>query len=342
MTTLSASMRDVAKAAGVSLATVSYVVNRGPKPVAEETRHRVLAAMRRLGYKAAVRGRARIRPLTIGALVPDATNTFFSQALAGVESVLSGPGHVLMAASSNENAARELQALAAFTRARIDGLILTATGDVPAEVERLQSRGTPVVLMDREGGATGLSRVVMDNYSSAFQATRLLIESGHRRIALVNGPEHVSTARERLRGYQDALAAAELATDSSYIRLGPFTFEHGRQSTLDLLSLSRRPDAIFSSSVILTSGVLWALRARQLRWPDDIAIVGFGDAAWASLVTPTLTVVEQPARQLGEVAARLLLASSGGSERPQRLVLETHLTLRESHRGAAARAGAHA
>lgn len=325
-------MRDVARAAGVSLATVSYVVNHGPKPVGDATRKRVVAAMHHVGYQAGGRSRSRTRSLTIGAIVPDATNTFFSQALAGAESVLNEPGHILVTASSNDDPARELKALAAFTRSRVDGLILTPRGEVPAEVERLRSRGVPVVLMDRDGGDTQLNRVVMDNHGSAFQATRLLIESGHHRIALVNGLQRISTARERLKGYRAALEQAGLGFDEKYVRLGPFSFDYGRQSTLDLLSLSPRPDAIFSSSVILTTGVLWSLRARRVRWPQDIAVVGFGDAAWASLVTPTLTVVEQPARQLGEVAARLLLSTNEGSSQGQQLVLESHLVLRESHR----------
>ncbi len=325
-------MRDVARAAGVSLATVSYVVNRGPKPVGEDTRRRVVAAMHRVGYEAGLRTRTHTRTLTIGAIVPDPTNSFFTQAVAGMESVVDEPGHMLVVASSADDPQREVKALNAFARARVDGLILTPTGDVPEEVEHLRSRGVPVVLMDRDGGDTRLSRVVMDNYGSALRATRLLIESGHRRLALVNGPERISTARERLRGYREALHEAGIKLDERYVRLGPFTAEHGRQSTLDLLSLPKRPDAIFSSSVILTSGVLWALRARRLRWPEDIAIVGFGDAAWAELVTPTLTVVEQPAWQLGEVAARLLLSSSGETTEGQQLVLESQLILRESHR----------
>ena len=325
-------MRDVARVAGVSLATVSYVVNHGPKPVGAATRKRVVAAMHRMGYQAGSRSRSRTRSLTIGAIVPDATNTFFSQALAGAESVLNEPGHILVTASSNDDPARELKALAAFTRSRVDGLILTPQGEVPTEVERLRSRGVAVVLMDRDGGDTQLNRVVMDNHGSAFQATRLLIESGHRRIALVNGLQRISTARERLKGYRAALEQAGLGFDEKYVRLGPFSFDFGRQSTLDLLSLSPRPDAIFSSSVILTTGVLWSLRARRVHWPHDIAIVGFGDAVWASLVTPTLTVVEQPARELGEVAARLLLSSNEGSTQGQQLVLESHLVLRESHR----------
>jgi len=325
-------MREVARVAGVSLATVSYVVNHGPKPVGAATRKRVVAAMHHVGYQAGSRSRSRTRSLTIGAIVPDATNTFFSQALAGAESVLNEPGHILVTASSNDDPARELKALAAFTRSRVDGLILTPQGEVPAEVERLRSRGVPVVLMDRDGGDTQLNRVVMDNHGSAFHATRLLIESGHRRIALVNGLQRISTARERLKGYRAALEQAGLGFDEKYVRLGPFSFDHGRQSTLDLLSLSPRPDAIFSSSVILTTGVLWSLRARRVHWPQDIAVVGFGDAVWASLVMPTLTVVEQPARELGEVAARLLLSSNEGSTQGQQLVLESHLVLRESHR----------
>jgi len=325
-------MREVARVAGVSLATVSYVVNHGPKPVGAATRKRVVAAMHHVGYQAGSRSRSRTRSLTIGAIVPDATNTFFSQALAGAESVLNEPGHILVTASSNDDPARELKALAAFTRSRVDGLILTPQGEVPTEVERLRSRGVAVVLMDRDGGDTQLNRVVMDNHGSAFQATRLLIESGHRRIALVNGLQRISTARERLKGYRAALEQAGLGFDEKYVRLGPFSFDFGRQSTLDLLSLSPPPDAIFSSSVILTTGVLWSLRARRVQWPHDIAIVGFGDAVWASLVTPTLTVVEQPARELGEVAARLLLSSNEGSTQGQQLVLESHLVLRESHR----------
>src|SRR5262249_26459270 len=151
--------------------------------------------------------------------------------------------------------------------------------------------------------------VVMDNYRNAFQATRLLIESGHRRIALVNGPDAVGTAADRRRGHHDALAFAGLADATELVRPGPFTPDHGRQAMLDLLSLRERPDAVSSTSAILTAGVLGALRERRLRWPDDIAVVGYGDAAWAAVVTPPLTVVEQPARQLGEVAARLLLAA---------------------------------
>jgi LacI family transcriptional regulator len=323
-------MRDVARRAGVSLATVSYVVNGGPRMVSEELRQRVDAAVQELAYRPARRGRARTRPLTFGAVVPDTGNPFFSRALAGLRSVLRPGGHLLIAASSEERADQEEEVLAACVRARVNGIVMTPCGPVPDAVERLGESGTPVVLMDRDGGSTTLSRVVMDNHRSAFQATRLLIESGHRRIALINGPASVGTARERLRGYRDALAFAGIEPDGGLVRGVPFTHEHGRLATLDILSHVERPDAIFSSSAILTSGVLRGLQERGLRWPDDIAVVGYGDADWAALVTPPLTVIQQPAQQLGEVAGQLLLAGHRGGA-GQHVVLESHLVLRDSH-----------
>jgi LacI family transcriptional regulator len=329
---LAITMRDVARRADVSLATVSYVINQGPRPVSSELRERVLAAMRELGYQPARRGRARLRPLMIGAVVPDACNSFFARALDGLESALREDGHHLLAASSHEDPVQERALVGALRQARVDGLVLTPCGAVPAEVERMAAAGTRVVLMDRDGGCDRLPRVVMDNYRSAFQATRLLLESGHRRIALVNGPEHVSPARERLRGYRAALAFAEAPADPGYVRCGPFTVEHGRRATLDLLGMRHRPQAIFSSSVILTAGVAWALREHGVRWPDDIGLVGFGDDTWTALVTPPLTVIEQPARQLGEVAARLLLAPDGSrTNAHQQVVLDSRVVLRESH-----------
>jgi LacI family transcriptional regulator len=323
-------MRDVARRAEVSLATVSYVVNGGPRSVSEELRGRVETALRELGYRRASRGRTRTRPLTFGVIVPDAGNPFFSRAISGLRSVLRRGGHVLIAGSSDERARAENELVAMCVRARVDGIVMTPCGPVPDAVVTLARAGLPVVLMDRDGGSSTLSRVVMDNYRSAFQATRLLIESGHRRIALVNGPEDVGTARERLRGYRDALAFAGVEPDEALVRGVPFLHEQGRLATLDLLSHVVRPDAIFSSSVILTSGVLRALQERALRWPDDIAVVGYGDVEWAALVTPPLTVIQQPAQQLGEVAGQLLLAGRSGGP-GQHVVLESHLVLRESH-----------
>ncbi len=326
-------LRDVARRAGVSLATVSYVLNNGPRPVSAERRDRVLSAVRELRYEAPPRERRRARPLSIALLVPDAAHPFFAGTIQGIDDVVCGDGHLLFVASSREDPARERQLINSLLHRRIDGLILTPCREVSPFVEHLSQRGVAVVIMDREGGSPTLNRVTLNNYASAFQGVRLLWESGHTRIALVNGPDEIDTYRERLRGYTDALIFAGLAHDPALVQRGPQTFEHGLQATRMFLGLAEPPSAIFSSSAVLTSGVLSGLRERRLRVPDDIALVGFGDPVWASLVTPPLTVIEQPTVRLGEAAARLLLATIGKEQSAtgQRVVLETRLVLRESH-----------
>jgi LacI family transcriptional regulator len=324
-------MRDIARAAGVSLATVSYVVNGGPRPVSAHRRRLVLAAIAELGYEPRQR---RTGGLAIGVIVPVATNAFFSRAVAGIEDAL-GAGEHALTSSSGDDPARELSLLRAMLRHRVDGLILTPCGEVPAEVERIATSGTPVVVMDRGAATTPLNGVTMDNHGSAVKATRLLIDSGHRRIALLNGPDRVDTARDRRRGYLDALAAAGLPVVPQYIRDVEFGRERGATATRDLLALDSPPEAIFSSSLILTAGMLSAVRERGLRWPDDVAIVGFGDAIWTQLMSPPLTVVAQPAEQLGATAAELLLSiiRNGGPRTGQRIVVESQLVLRDSHWG---------
>jgi DNA-binding LacI/PurR family transcriptional regulator len=326
-------LRDVARRAGVSLATVSYVLNSGPRPVGAERRERVLAAMRELNYLPPSRERTRSRPLTIGVVVPDASHAFFAGAVQGIDQVVSPHRHLLFVASSREEPARERQLVNALLRRRIDGLILTPCCGVPPFIEQLSQRRVAVVIMDRGGDSASMTHVTINNYQSAFQAVRLLWESGHSRIALVNGPDQIDTYRERLRGYSDALAFAGLPFEPELVQRGPQTFDHGLQATRTLLGLADPPGAIFSSSVPLTSGVLSGLRERRLRVPDDIALVGFGDPVWASLVTPPLTVIEQPTVLLGEAAARLLLAAMGREPAAtgQHVVLETRLILRESH-----------
>ena len=330
-------MRDVARVAEVSLATVSYVVNDGPRPVSAHVRRRVLAVIEELGYVARPR---RSAGLTIGVILPHATNAFFARTVAGIEAALGDGEHVLVS-SSGEDPARERELLALMVRHHVDGLILTPCGAVTPEMEQLPRHGTPVVVMDRDAANTPLNAVTMNNYASAAKATRLLIDSGHRRIALLNGPERVDTARDRRRGYLASLRAAGLPVVAQYIRDIEFGRESGAAATGELLSLDTPPDAIFSSSLVLTAGMLSAIQERGLRWPEDIAIVAFGDAIWAQLMSPPLTVVEQPAERLGTTAVQLLMSSirDGGPRTGQRIVLESQIVLRDSHWGRSGRPG---
>lgn len=326
------SMRDVARAAGVSLATVSYVVNGGPRPVSAGRQSRVQTAIKELGYQVRRRQPAAV---TVGVIVPDATNTFFSRTVAGIQSALWPQGHNAMVVSSGDDPLRELELVRLLLRSRVDGLVVTPCDRIDPEVEQLASSGIPVVVMDRGAGSTSLNSVTMNNYDSAFKAVRLLVDSGHRLIALLNGPDRVDTARERRRGYLDALRLASLSVIPQYVRSAPFGLEPGLQATRELLALETPPDALFSGSVVLTAGALTALKERGLRWPDDLAIVGFGDAIWAPMMSPPLTVVEQPAERLGATAAQLLLSTlkEGGPRTGQRVVVESRIVLRDSHWG---------
>ena len=325
-----ATLRDVAARAGVSLATASCALGQGRRGVSEEMRARVQSAADELGYELRPRGRRRGRPLYVGLVVPDVTNPFFATVTGAVSDVLAAEGHRVLIALSREDPELEDQVVSLLA-ARVDGLVLAPTARVGPATLALARRGMPVVLVDRDGGAPQLPSVAMDNFDSAYRATMILVESGFKRIALVNGPQRVSTARERTDGYLAALAAGGLERSDEWIWVGEFSLQDGRRSVDWLMQAPERPDAIFSTSAMLTSGVLSGIRQHGLHWPDDLAVVGFGDAVYASLVEPGVTVIEQPTRTMGETAARILLNRSSYQQEAPHVLLPSKIVLRDSH-----------
>ena len=325
-----ATLRDVAARAGVSLATASCALGQGRRGVSEEMRARVQSAADELGYELRPRGRRRGRPLYVGLVVPDVTNPFFATVTGAVSDVLAAEGHRVLIALSREDPELEDQVVSLLA-ARVDGLVLAPTARVGPATLALARRGTPVVLVDRDGGAPQLPSVAMDNFDSAYRATMILVESGFKRIALVNGPQRVSTARERTDGYLAALAAGGLERSDEWIWVGEFSLQDGRRSVDWLMQAPERPDAIFSTSAMLTSGVLSGIRQHGLHWPDDLAVVGFGDAVYASLVEPGVTVIEQPTKTMGETAARILLNRSSYQQEAPHVLLPSKIVLRDSH-----------
>ncbi|MHB8295975.1 MAG: LacI family DNA-binding transcriptional regulator [Acidimicrobiales bacterium] len=324
----------MATRAGVSLATASYALGDGRRSVSEPLRSRVIEAAKELGYELRPRGRRQTRSLVIAAVVPDATNSFFADALRSIEGALRRDGHMLVVASSGDDPGRE-DDLVRYLRGKVDGLVLAPAEAAGPAFRELAASAIPVVVMDRDSQVPEVASVSIDNRDSARRATRLLAESRQTGIAIVNGPLRVSTARDRLAGYLLGLEEAGLSLQQEFLCEGEFSFAAGRQAVHNLLRLTTRPGAIFSTSAILTSGVLFGLKEHGLCWPDDIAVVGFGDAIWASLVEPTLTVIEQPTTEMGETAVRLLLARTrpphSPPHSPQHVVLSSNLVLRESH-----------
>jgi LacI family transcriptional regulator len=253
---------------------------------------------------------------------------------------LAQKGHRAIVSASREDPELEDE-LVAYLSPRVDGFVVAPAAQVGPATLALAKRGLPVVLIDRDGGAPQLPSVSMDNFDSAYRATMVLVESGFKRIAMVNGPQRVSTARDRTNGYRAALAAGGLPLSDERMWFGEFSVQDGRRAVDWLLQASERPDAIFSSSAILTSGVLTGLRQHGLRWPDDVAVVGFGDAVYATLVEPGVTVVEQPTAAMGETAARILMNDAGPRQEAPHVVLASKLVLRDSHWRRAKPAGRH-
>lgn len=331
---MSATLKDVAKLAGVSTATVSYVLNDGPRPVSEKTRARVLEAINQLGYQPRRKRKATSasKRLTIGVIVPNANATFFGDALEGIETFLYARGHTCLVGSSRSDQAIERRLVRKLTRL-VDGLIITPVAELCAEIERLPDLGMPAIVMDRQVGANELSGVGIDNYNITTQAVRLLFDTGHEHIALINGPEIIDTVRVRLDGYKNALKAVGLPYNPDYVFQVPFTAEAGRSAVLDLMSLPNPPDAIICSSTDLTVGALHSLNQLGLHLPDDVALVCYGDTAWTSLLSPAITVIDAPAYLMGETSARLLLNAFADPSKTEtrHIVLDTKPILRESH-----------
>ena len=332
---MSATLKDVAKLAGVSTATVSYVLNDGPRPVSIETRARVLEAVNRLGYKPRRKRRvaSRTKGLTVGVIVPNANATFFGDALEGIETFLYSRGHCCIVGSSRSDQVIERRLIRKLARL-VDGLIITPVADVGGEIERLPEQGVPTVIMDRQVEATELSGVGIDNYNITTQAVRLLFDAGHERIALINGPKMIDTVHVRLDGYKSALATLGLPYHPEYVFQVPFEAEAGRNATLDLMSLPNPPDAVICTSTDLAIGALSSFNQLGLCLPDDVALVCYGDTAWISLLSPAITVIDAPAYLMGETSARLLLNTLADppNTESRRIILDTKPILRDSHR----------
>ena len=338
---MSATLKDVAKLAGVSTATVSYVLNNGPRPVRPETRERVLAAVARLGYqpRRKRKGPPATKSLTIGGIVPNANAIFFGDALEGIESVLDARCHTCLVGRRRSVPVIEKRLDRKLTKL-VDGLIITPVSEACNHIERVSDLGIPTIIMDRQVGATKstqFSGVGIDNYNITTQAVRLLFHAGHERIALINGPETIDTVRVRLDGYKDTLQALGLLYRPDYVFQAPFTAAAGREATLDLMSSANPPDAIICTSTDLAIGTLDSLNQLGLRLPDDIAFVCYGDTAWLSFLSPAITVIDAPAYLMGETSARLLLNALADPAKVEtkeirHIFLETKPILRDSHR----------
>jgi len=319
-----ANIYDVAKAARVSVATVSAVVN-GSAYVSPSLKTRVQAAVTRLGYKPNLLARslATQRSRTLGMIVPNIANPFWPEVVRGVEDAAHARDYTLLLASSDDDLEKEALYLNLFLAKRVDGILLTkAAGGLTADVAgQLKRSGTPVVQLMRSSKSILGDTVLVDEPGGSYEAVTHLLRLNYERIAMINGLPHVSTSKRRLSGYRAALADRGIAFDPRLVAAGDFRVESGYSAGVELLK--RKPDAMFIANYLMAVGFMRALKQYQLRCPEDIAIVTCDDHPWLDSFTPRLTTVNLPKYELGQEGARVLM------DRLQ-LVLKTSLCIRES------------
>lgn len=305
-----ASLQEVARRAKVSIATVSRVLNKSDK-VVPETRAVVEQALRDLEYRPSrVARRLRMkdgRAHLVGLIIPDIQNPFYAEIARGVEDAAYAAEYALLLCNSDESSEKEQFYLDVMRSESVDGVVLPPFDETDAAVAAIMKTGMPVVCVDRSLSKEKTDLVEVDNYRGAFEAVTHLIDRGHKSIGLIEGRIQVSTSRERRRGYLDALAEAGIAARKDLMREGDFRQESGRILAGQLLDMKKPPTALFALNNLMTIGALNAIHQRNLTVPTDVAIVGFDDLPFAEALDPPLTVVRQPAYDVGRQAMELLL-----------------------------------
>lgn len=299
---------DVAKAAGVSIATVSYVIN-GSRFVSDEAARKVHQAIKELGYipSSLARGLANKQSKIIGVIFSDISNPFFTSLYVGLESVFSAEGYELILINTGEIHEKQELALKTMLSRQIDGLIIAPTGQKSKMLNHIVDAGTPVVLIDRQTPIKKASLIDIDNIEAARQATHHLIQDGYRRIGIVIGLPEISTSAMRLEGYKKALESCGIPYREEYVICGKSRIEGGYEAVNTLMSLQDPPEAIFTTNNLMTAGALRALRDLGLKCPSDIGIIGFDDIELGDLLTPPLTTIWQPTFEIGVRAAEVIL-----------------------------------
>ena len=332
-------IKDIAKALGLSTSTVSRAL-RGSYEISAETRKLVLEYAEKLNYRPnpIALSLKEKRSRSIGIVVREIANNFFSQVINGIESVAYTKGYYVIISQSHESFEREVANTQYLASRSVDGLLVslsTETTDL-THFSKLHDKGLPIVYFDRIPEEMPTHKVIANNFNGAYQATEHLIRSGFTRIAHLTISPYLSITKERLAGYKAALADHQIPFEESlvkYCKYGGLIESETVEAVESLLSLRQKPDAIVAASDKLSTGCLAALARRNVRVPEDMAIVGFTNSLLTDIFHPALTSVRQPAFEMGQVAMEMLIQlieSKHPTTKFETRVLNTELTVRSS------------
>ena len=332
-------IKDIAKALGLSTSTVSRAL-RGSYEISAETRKLVLEYAEKLNYRPnpIALSLKEKRSRSIGIVVCEIANNFFSQVINGIESVAYKKGYYVIISQSHESFEREVSNTQYLASRSVDGLLVslsTETTDL-SHLNKLHDRGLPIVFFDRITEEMTTHKVISNNFNGAYQATEHLIKSGFKRIAHLTISPYLSITKERLAGYKAALADNKLPFDEElvkYCKYGGLIAGETETALDELLALKKKPDAIVAASDKLSTGCLAALARRKVRIPEDMGIVGFTNSLLVDIFHPALTSVRQPAFEMGQVAMEMLIQlieSKHPVTKFETRVLNTELSVRAS------------
>lgn len=322
---------DVAQYAEVSQAMVSYVISGSSVSIPAETRERIVKAMDDLGYVPNVTARRlrRGHTLTIASIIPDITNPFYPAFERGIQDIVDKQNYDLIIYNTDGKKAKEEKCLHSLLQGRVDGVVGVFFHLSAKELLPLLGQGIAVVRLEaapKEAGKLPLDNLYLDNIAAAKEAVSYLIQKGHKRIGMLAGVDGPSSFR--VKGYQEALEHHKLKVDKKLIQTGSYNEEGGFETMQTLLTLSKRPSAIFAANDLMAMGAMVAIRKAKLKIPDDIAVIGFDDIPSAKLLNPPLSSVAQQQHRMGQRAAEMLferlsgtIPSTGRSEEiPYRLI----------------------
>lgn len=327
-------MKDVARRAGVSTATVSHVIN-ATRHVEETTKQAVIAAMQELGYQpnSIARSLRSGETKTIGLVVPDASNLFFADIARRIENIGYENGYSVILCNSDNDLAKQQDYVNTLIAKQVDGVIFISAGESKEDLERLTDSGTPIVVADRDVPVHLADVVLLDNEEAGYIAAEHLLELGHEHIACITGPPGVSPSMQRITGCRRAMEERGLTLDESLVLPGDFTIEGGLKVMETLLDRASPPTAVFVLNDMMAIGAISTARRKGYRVPDELSVVGFDDIELASAVNPALTTMAQPIQEMAEIATERLLEkihSSYSDWENEQIILKAKLVVRES------------